>query len=269
MATFVSACLAESGAQQIVTWSPSKLTFDVRPGDSVLRSVLLKARSRIANVRIEVSGEGATLLTTAPTAFDTLRAEVPVAITFSAAPGPRHRVARMAAVAWLRHGTAIVKDSLPIVIDVSVSERNQWIGLILPPFPEEVSVESSRTIGDARFASHSLDLVDTPSGRALWLSRRAERLDDEKWEVVATVPLPILPEGQGLILGRCGSLRTGENQRGRFIDVTIDPEIIAVVLLTEGEVLTEIRRAWRANRPRNTIEPVEHSALACVAEKQQ
>jgi hypothetical protein len=104
---------------------------------------------------------------------------------------------------------------------------------------------------------YALSLMAAASEWMLWLERHAHR--DEAgtphWEVRAALVLPPLGAGETVLYG--GLCR---------IDGVPDPEIVAVAVEGDEELLTTIRFAWRADRALERFEAVATAGVACENE---
>lgn len=146
-------------------------------------------------------------------------------------------------------------------------QESAWIGTRYPPAPQDVRLERGTTLGEADTASFSIAEVESGDERYLWLTRRSGVSGGQPaWTVLDVLRLPSLADDRWVGLALCGRPASGRDFPLEPEDVETDPEIVAIVRLTEEAVLTGVESAWRADRAGGRFEPIATSGLACINE---
>lgn len=132
----------------------------------------------------------------------------------------------------------------------------EFIGLRHPPLPEGLSDQAGYLINPEAQTEYAVAYIGRRSGEMLWLERLTHRnpLGHPFFEIRAVLPLPPLSAQESLIFGRCR------------LDGVVDPEIIAIVENTDGEVYRDIQQAWRAILQGERFEPLPLDRLTCINE---
>ncbi|MFB2891337.1 hypothetical protein ACE1CI_00165 [Aerosakkonemataceae cyanobacterium BLCC-F50] len=101
--------------------------------------------------------------------------------------------------------------------------------------------------------SYGVSYVRQGSQQMLWFQNLVsrDRSGNPNWEVIDAISLPKFNTGEQIAPPTCK------------LKGVSDPELIALVKYEDKEILTNIRRAWRANRRTRKIEEIPPKNIVC------
>jgi hypothetical protein len=147
--------------------------------------------------------------------------------------------------------TATIPDILPTQTVTPNNPQKPYVGLSIPPFPNELKQKGA-------------GIIDSIENFALYFMLYGDKnymiLFTEKDTVIDVLNLPTLNPDNAIETNTC------------FLNGNQDQEIIAVsindqeVLRTRFVPNNKIRYAWRANRIKRIIEPISITGIECSAE---
>jgi hypothetical protein len=133
-----------------------------------------------------------------------------------------------------------------------------FVGCRHPPLPEGFAFHLGWLMSDYQTSPmvYGFSVVSNGTLRMLWLERSlgTRQSGEPYWEVLAVLPLPILTEAETFVRDTC-----------RYGASPTDPEIFGIAAVKpEGDTVTHVRVAWRANRLNSTFEPIPSEGLNCL-----
>lgn len=121
--------------------------------------------------------------------------------------------------------------------------------------PKGIQELTGWTVGIGREPdqSYAVSYVRQGSQQMLWFLNLVSRDRSGKpnWEVIDAINLPKFNSGEELAPPTCK------------LKGVSDPELIAYIIYEDKELLTNIRRAWRANRRTRKIEEIPPKNIVC------
>jgi hypothetical protein len=221
---------------------------------SVVMVILTACKDQVTTPDLQFSPT-ATAVTA--TASPTFRKQTPTAVTIT----PTGRI-RMPTITPTT--TITLKPDYPKLVP---EEYSHYIGLIVPPYPEEVLHGGGRVMGV--FSSTGYDNPKFGIGHVrmndlytLWFEMFRYRDSKGKayWEVLDILILPELRKDEVYIHDGC--LLNGE----------YDGEILVIALLDRNAFYKryvtneKVRMAWRANRAKQAYEVISTEGIECYAD---
>lgn len=140
----------------------------------------------------------------------------------------------------------------------SVDEFRKYIGIEFPPYPDNIKKSGGALVDQpSKGLKFSIQTVENGKQMLLWFAQEAssDKKGVNKWKVMDVMKYPTFPQGEALVMQLC---RIG----GDF-----DQELMAVVKYNKYvEILTDVKRAWRANRDTGKFEKISTKEIECINE---
>lgn len=143
--------------------------------------------------------------------------------------------------------------------DLARDSAAEFVGLRYPPVPDDVREDGGTMIAVGGRFEYALNVIARDSTTYVWLSRLTDRnaAGEPGFEVRAAQRIPALDSGEALLVGRCRLKGGDANERSVFA--------IARAGGHEADsVLTDIRRAWRADVATGAILDVPADSVICA-----
>jgi len=151
---------------------------------------------------------------------------------------------------------------------------NEWIGTRYPPLPRGVTYHGGDSMDrggsrmeDSSDENYSISIISAHDQQMVWMNRIVGRTTEGRAKKVVTDVLvpPEVPDDYTLEFGICGTLDS-DPSRGQPepSEVTVDPEMITVVRKGKTKVLTEVRRAWRADQDTGRFREIQPHGIVCL-----
>jgi hypothetical protein len=141
-------------------------------------------------------------------------------------------------------------------------EYRDYIGIIYPPPPSNLSEGFGMVIDPAHSPEWSLQVMRDGNVSMLWLSKLAYRdlKGGAHWQVSDILVLPKLREDEVLIPSGC---KVGN---------TLDVEIVVIALLDQDAYVSryvvnaKVKMAWRANQTTGAFESMMTNGIECFTD---
>jgi hypothetical protein len=135
----------------------------------------------------------------------------------------------------------------------------EYLGLRHPPLPENVEAFGGTVLDPSSSMEYAVAHVRDAEGHMLWLERLVhhDQQGMPHWEVVAVQRIPTPGERDEVVLGHCaqGDIRDGG-----------DGYTFAVAHIEDGETLTRVRGAWRADPQAHRFVALPVAEVQCINE---